>query len=403
MDFDFDSLVDGCMKAITSKIGNLNTLNVVVVGKTGVGKSTLVNAIFRENLATTGTGRPVTQRMCKYTKQDVPLAIYDTKGFELGNEAQQEVKEELLKTIKEGHKTEDIAKMIHCIWYCVSVTSSRFEPEEIQWIKDFTTKNQYQVPIIIVLTQAFFKKKAQEMKNQIEAENLDVVQVVPVLAQDCNEFDDGHIVKAYGTDTLIEIMQRVLPDGLGDTLMHVQQVNLELKKKKAQAAVGAAVTSAIGATLSPIPFSDAALLIPIEITMLASITVVFGFDANKTLLTTLVSSVVGPGSMTVAGKALVANVLKMIPGGGTLVGVAISGGTAILLTTALGEAYIGIMTAMYNGELDEKDLKTPSGKKKFQKLFKKQLKKSGTKEKDGWFRKITALWHKEQLGEPIQK
>lgn len=313
--------------------------------------------------------------MCKYTKQDVPLAIYDTKGFELGNKAQQEVKEELLKTIKEGYKTEDIAQMIHCIWYCVSVTSSRFEPEEIQWIKDFTTKNQYHVPIIIVLTQAFFKKKAQEMKNQIENENLDVVQVVPVLAQDCNEFDDGHVVKAYGTDTLIEIMQRVLPDELGDTLMHVQQVNLELKKKKAQAAIVTAAGSAAAAAASPIPFSDAAILIPIEVTMLASITVIFGFDPNKTLLTTLISSVVGTGGATLIGKTLVANILKMIPGGGTLIGAAISGGTATLLTTALGEAYIGVMTAMFNGEIDEKDLETTSGKKKFQKLFKRQLKR----------------------------
>ena len=79
------------MNAISAQVGNLNTLNVVIVGKTGVGKSTLVNAIFREDLATTGTGRPVTQRMCRYTKKDVPLAIYDTKGFELGKDEQQEV------------------------------------------------------------------------------------------------------------------------------------------------------------------------------------------------------------------------------------------------------------------------------------------------------------------------
>lgn len=372
---DFNNLVDGCMSAITSKIGNLNTLNVVVVGKTGVGKSTLVNAIFRDELATTGIGQPVTQRMCKYTKQDIPLAIYDTKGFELGNDAQQEVKEELLKTIKEGNETRDIAKMIHCIWYCVSVTSSRFEPEEIQWIKDFTTKNQYNVPIIIVLTQAFFKKRAEEMKNQIENENLDVIQVVPVLAKDCDEFDDGHIVKAYGTDTLIEIMQKALPDELVDTLMYVQQSNLELKKKKAQAAVAAAAASALATGASPIPFSDAAILIPIEVTMLASITVVFGFDPNKTMLSALVSSIVGTSGTTLVGKTVVANLLKMIPGLGTVTGGIISGGTASLLTTALGEAYIGVMTAMYNGEIDEKDLETTSGKKKFQKLFKKQLKK----------------------------
>ncbi len=36
-------------------------VNIVIAGKTGVGKSTLVNAVFQGNLAETGDGRPVTQ------------------------------------------------------------------------------------------------------------------------------------------------------------------------------------------------------------------------------------------------------------------------------------------------------------------------------------------------------
>ena len=51
---------------------------------------------------------------------------------------------------------------------------------------------------------------------------------------------------------LSNIMEKALPDELQDTLMYVQQANLESKKKKAQAAVAAAATAAIAAAASPI-------------------------------------------------------------------------------------------------------------------------------------------------------
>ena len=158
MSIEMDKVAQEAISAIADKVRNLNTLNIIVAGKTGVGKSTLINSVFREKLAETGMGKPVTDHMRRLTKKGVPLSIYDTRGFELGKEVQSEVKKEIVTTINKCLATQDINKAIHCIWYCINTASNRIEPEEIEWLRELSRENQVtQVPIIIVLTQSFSK------------------------------------------------------------------------------------------------------------------------------------------------------------------------------------------------------------------------------------------------------
>ena len=60
---------------------NMTNLNVMIFGITGVGKSTLINNVFNENLAEIGVGRPVTLHIRKYSKEGFPLSIYDSPGL----------------------------------------------------------------------------------------------------------------------------------------------------------------------------------------------------------------------------------------------------------------------------------------------------------------------------------
>ena len=370
---DAEKIAQEAINAIADKIKNLNTLNIIVAGKTGVGKSTLINAVFKDKLAETGMGKPVTTHMRKITKKGVPLAIYDTRGFELGKEVQAEVKKEVVDTISKGLATQDINKAIHCIWYCINTASNRIEPEEIQWLRELSMDNQItQVPIVVVLTQSFSKKKAQEMRQMLLDENLDVIQVIPVLAEDY-EIEDLGTAKAYGLDVLIKVMGEALPEELMETLQHVQIACLEEKKRRAQAAVATAAVAAAGEGATPIPFSDCALLIPTQVGMIASITVIFGFEVNKSIITALLSSTIGAGGATLLGKTVVTNLLKLIPGAGTIAGGAISAGTAGVITAALGEAYIGIMELVFKGEMSIDEIGTKKGKEVMTALFKQNL------------------------------
>ena len=62
----------------TEKMGN-----VLVIGNSGVGKSTLINAVLGEERAKTGWGiQGTTDRLEIYTSNEIPFRIIDTIGFE---------------------------------------------------------------------------------------------------------------------------------------------------------------------------------------------------------------------------------------------------------------------------------------------------------------------------------
>ena len=169
-------------------------------------------------------------------------------------------------------------------------------------------------------------------------------------------------------------MGEALPDELLDTLQNVQIASLEAKKRHAQAAIATAVLAATGEGAAPIPLADCAMMIPTQVAMIASITVIFGFEVNKSIITALVSSTIGAGGATILGKTIASNLLKLIPGVGTVAGGSISAGTAGVITAALGEAYIGIMELVFKGEMSLNDINSDQGKKTMTNIFKQQLK-----------------------------
>lgn len=382
MEFNTEKFAEEALHSIQGNIANLNTLNIIVVGKTGAGKSTLINSVFREELAAEGMGKPVTNHMSKISREGFPLNIYDTRGFELGRDAQIEVRNEIIETIKEGVKTKDVNKAIHCIWYCVNTATNRIEPEEIDWLREFAKENAMtNVPVIVVLTQSFSKKNAQALRKLVLDEKLDVLQVVPVLAKDY-EIDEDYIAKAYGLDVLIQVMAEALPDELLSTLLNVQRASLDLKRYYARTAVAAATSAAFGEGFMPVPFADSALLIPTQIAMIGSITAIFGLEVNKSILVTFAGAMLGTSGATLAGKAISSSLMKLIPGAGTVLGGTISGSTAALITTTLGEAYILLMEMLWLGEFNATDFDTPTGRQQFRQLFRERLEDRTSKVSD---------------------
>ena len=78
--FDLGETILGKIEEAKEKTGRIN---ILITGKTGVGKSTLINSMFQGNLAETGQGRPCTQGIKEITKEGVPISIFDTRGLEV--------------------------------------------------------------------------------------------------------------------------------------------------------------------------------------------------------------------------------------------------------------------------------------------------------------------------------
>lgn len=191
---------------------NMSQLNMMVIGKTGTGKSTLINGMFGEDLARTGTGFPVTMEVGSYSKNNYPFIIMDWPGFELEGDKSINVQfEDIKKVISLGNKSKKPQNMIHCILYCVSATSHRFEEAEIDFVRKLLAETgRYKIPVILVITQAFMKKDTQLLKESIEESELAFSDVVPVLVQDVDLED--YIKKAYGLDRLAAAISRVISD-----------------------------------------------------------------------------------------------------------------------------------------------------------------------------------------------
>jgi uncharacterized protein (DUF697 family) len=125
----------------------------------------------------------------------------------------------------------------------------------------------------------------------------------------------------------------------------------------------------------PIPFADAPLLIGQQVAMMGAINAVYKLEVGSDTLKSLATAALGVGGATVLGKTIASNLIKLVPGAGSVVGGAISAGTAGIITLALGKAYIEVCKAIKSGKLSPDDLSKKAGMDMLKKSFKEQLKK----------------------------
>ena len=216
------------------KLFKINYLTILLVGKSGVGKSTLINSLLKlkgNKKAKTKTGPFVTIKTQAYKSVEKPfLRLVDTRGIELNvNWSPKNVKEECIKFIRNQLSTNDINNFVHCIWYCI--TQNRFEECEIELLnslKGSIANNK--IPIIIVYTQATNEDAIKEMQQYIK-ENQIEADFVKVLALEI-PLPNKQSIKPFGLDQLVETTLNNCRKALNGDLRSVMINNIAQSIKK---------------------------------------------------------------------------------------------------------------------------------------------------------------------------
>ena len=223
-------------KLLESQEGN--HYNILVLGRSGVGKSTLINVVLdlkgdkaaKESAVKPETGANnepapnLTETAIveikknkfvplEYSSEKSSLVLLDSRGIELSKNYNIDIATEDIKEFIEQRNglDSDPDKFVHCVWYLVS--GRRFEDDEGNYVKSLKSLyTNFGLPIIFVYTQAINEEDGDLIKERIEefmGENINFIQIIArdMEVKTKNKKKKRNIIEAFGVfdeDGLIE-------------------------------------------------------------------------------------------------------------------------------------------------------------------------------------------------------
>lgn len=295
--------------------------NILVAGATGVGKSSLVNLIFGNHVARTGVGAPVTKGIDRYESKH--LILWDAEGYESGDVSQQRYRK-TLENLLTGQSQKPLPEKIHLVWYCISQANHRVLEIDTQTVNSLAT---HDVPVAIVLTQAdAVSESDSEAIRAVVQQKCVGIPVFETSATDPDlPLDTFHLVQ-WSLDNLDQ--------GVRTAFIMAARAALPERYKEGQKIIHTGVAKAAALAASPIPGSDAPLLILNQTWMIAQLSSLWDLDA----LPSLIGGGLSLQLVSQLGRSAAGNLIKLIPGAGTVAGGAINASIASAFTAALGYA-----------------------------------------------------------------
>ncbi|KAI0969771.1 hypothetical protein F4678DRAFT_438136 [Xylaria arbuscula] len=147
----------------------LKNCRVLVCGRAGVGKSTLINKVFGTTVTEESSNDHGIHDVDEGFEMDTlpGLIVHDSRGFQSGATEEIELLEKFVKKRASAAKSED---RLDAIWFCIDVPSTRVVHEADRKIFDILDKYARAVPVILVRTMKdrFINEHYGAAREQLE-------------------------------------------------------------------------------------------------------------------------------------------------------------------------------------------------------------------------------------------
>lgn len=347
------------LKALKELIMDSRPPRILVLGRRGAGKSSLINAIFGQALAEVGSvkAETVMGRWYTYSSARGSMEIMDTRG--LGDVSQG--RELQLSDALAGLKNE-----LHTLYPDVILflnkakeVDSRIQEDlkQLVELRNFIQyRHQYTPPVLAVVTQvdeldpvditqppyddpekqANIRKALKTLEDAFHQQSIKILQSVAISAY--ARYRDKELVsqRYWNIDTLLAYLLEALPRSAQLELARISQMR-HVQKRIARIIITSAAAICSGLAATPLPIADMVPITGAQVGMIAAIAYLAGRDLNQQsaleFLTALGVNVGAGFALREISRALAKFIF---PGGGSL----ISSGIAFAATWGIGEAAI---------------------------------------------------------------